>query len=52
MRTIWLVYAAIWISVGVAVSVGIYVTKSADCLWAFLIPLLVNIRISKKGIDT
>nr|DAW88477.1 MAG TPA: hypothetical protein [Caudoviricetes sp.] len=28
-----------WISVAVAVSVGIYITKSAWCLWAFILPI-------------
>jgi hypothetical protein len=27
-----------WVSVGVAVSVGICITKNPNCLWAFFIP--------------
>lgn len=32
----------IWVSVGIAVSVGIIITKNASCLWAFLIPAFVT----------
>ena len=29
-----------WIAIGIAVSVAIIVTKSALCLWAFVIPIM------------
>lgn len=29
-----------WVSVAIAVSVGIYYTKSPWCLWALLIPVM------------
>lgn len=34
--------AAAWISTALAVIVGIEVTHSAWCLWAFLLPLLMS----------
>ena len=34
--------AAAWISTALAVTVGIEVTHSAWCLWAFLLPLLMS----------
>lgn len=33
---------AVWLSVGIAVSVGIVVTHSAACLWAFVIPAFIT----------
>jgi len=35
-------YALIWVSTGIAVSVAIYVTKSASPLWGLFIPTLVS----------
>lgn len=32
--------AAVWISTALAVIVGIEVTHSAWCLWAFILPLM------------
>ena len=46
---IWFAYAMVWISTSVAVSVGIYLTHSAWCLWALLIPALVGIKYNEKG---
>ena len=37
-------YAMIWISVAIAVSVGIVVTGSLEGLWAFLIPAMITWR--------
>ena len=31
-----------WLSVGIAVSVGIVITHSALCLWTFLIPAFIT----------
>lgn len=33
---------AIWLSVGIAVSVAIIITKDGTCLWAFLIPAFIT----------
>lgn len=42
--TILLMYTAIWISVSIAVSIGIYVTKSAMPLWTFILLPWGNIK--------
>lgn len=31
-----------WVSVAIAVSIGIIVTKNSACLWAFLIPAFIT----------
>ena len=31
-----------WIAVSIAVCFAIYITKSANCLWAFMFPLIVD----------
>jgi hypothetical protein len=41
-------YALIWISVSVAISVGILVTGSLMPLWAFVLPALISVS-SKEG---
>lgn len=38
----WLAYASAWISTAAAVIAGIYLTGSAWCLWALLIPLGIS----------
>lgn len=40
MEKIWIGKGMKWIGVAIAVSVGIYITASAWCLWAFLIPAM------------
>ena len=40
----WVAYASAWIATSVAVIGGMYLTKSAWCLWTFFIPgLIMNI---------
>lgn len=51
MKNMWLSYAVIWLSVALAVSVGLYVTKDFKCLWFLLLPTLVHFRIEKKDGD-
>lgn len=47
---IWLAYAAAWIATSSAVIAGIYLTGSAWCLWALLIPAMIRItRKDDKG---
>lgn len=41
-------YAFTWISVAVAVSVAIFVTKDASALWAFLLPAMISYSSSEK----
>ena len=38
-----LAFASMWISTAIAIIAGLYFTKSADCLWAFVIPMLTTI---------
>lgn len=40
----WLAYASAWVATAAAVIAGIYLTGSAWCLWALLIPLGISIR--------
>lgn len=35
-------YALAWISTGLAVSIGIYITKDVAPLWAMLIPACIS----------
>ncbi|MDO5574409.1 MAG: hypothetical protein Q4G60_10595 [bacterium] len=46
-NNVHLAFAVMWISVAIAVSVGIYVTKSAGCLWAFAFPAVFYVGNSK-----
>lgn len=40
-------YACAWIATGIAVVAGVYITKNANCLWAFLIPACIGCSSSK-----
>ncbi len=42
MKNAAIAYALIWISVAFAISVAIYVTKSAIPLWALIFPGLIS----------
>ena len=46
-KWMWISYGLVWLSVSMAVTIGIYVTKSLTPLWAMLIPLMVSVS-SKK----
>jgi hypothetical protein len=39
-------YAFAWIATALAVSVGIYITKSANPLWTLLIPACISFSVS------
>jgi hypothetical protein len=41
---IWVAYATAWAATGAAVTAGVYITGSGYCLWALLIPAMVEIR--------
>lgn len=41
-------YAFVWISSATAISVGVYITKSAEPLWALFIPGLVSFHTEDK----
>lgn len=45
MKTsVWFAYAMIWLSVSIAVSVGIYFTRNIHCLWFLLVPSFISIK--------
>jgi hypothetical protein len=44
----YIVYCVAWIAVGAAVAYGIYMTKDARCLWAFVIPAMIGIKQGKN----
>lgn len=44
MKWVALIYAAEWISVGLAVSTAIHVTGELRALWFFLIPALSGVK--------
>ena len=46
MNKMWIAVAAVWISVALAVSVGIYFTHSMHCLWFMLIPTCISFKSS------
>lgn len=45
---IWFAYAVAWASTSAATVAGIYLTKSAWCLWALVLPACIELR-SDKG---
>lgn len=45
----WFAYAIMWISVSLATCFGIYITKSAWCLWALFIPIWVKLSQSSNS---
>lgn len=46
---IYFAYAMAWISTSVAVVAGMYFTKSAWCLWAFVLPACIELTHKQKG---
>lgn len=42
-KWVWIAYASAWISTAIGVSFGVYFTKSAWCLWAFVLPGCITI---------
>lgn len=45
---IYFAYAMAWISTSVAVVAGMYFTKSAWCLWAFVLPACIELTHKPK----
>ena len=45
----WLGFGIMWASVSAAVSVGLCMTRSPWCLWAFLLPALAKVTYEKNG---
>lgn len=46
-KSMWFAYATMWVAVAVAVIAGMLITKSAWCLWAFILP--ANIEVKSKS---
>ena len=44
MKSIWISYAIAWLSTAIAVSVGIYYTRSIHCLWFMIIPAILRVQ--------
>ena len=47
----WLAYAIIWISVSLTACFGVYITKSAWCLWALLLPACIGFSNTSDNKD-
>lgn len=47
-KTFILSVASMWFATALAVMVGIYVTKSASCLWAMFIPALCDVSVGNN----
>ena len=41
-------YGCAWISVSLAVSVGVYYTHNIHCLWFLLVPLFISIKTREE----
>jgi hypothetical protein len=43
----WFAYGMMWLAIGAAVIVGLWLTHDANCLWALLIGTFIS--VSTKG---
>ena len=43
-KYVWIAYGMMWLSVALAISVGIYFTQNIHCLWFFLIPMMMKVK--------
>lgn len=48
-KNICIAYAAAWIATAVAVCVGLYITHSAWCLWAFVLPMNFEVDVKEEN---
>lgn len=46
MKYAYIAYGMMWLSMAIAVSVGIYYTHSIHCLWFMLIPTLMGVHVN------
>lgn len=44
-KTFILTVASMWFATALAVIAGIFITKSANCLWAMFIPALCDVKM-------
>ena len=49
MQMIGIVLMVIWLSVSIAICVGIYFTHDINCLWFFIIPALIRVKTKDEG---
>lgn len=49
MRSFFIAYALVWLSVALAVVAGLYFTKDIRCLWFLVLPLFIS--VSSKSTD-
>jgi len=47
----WVAYACVWIASSAAIAFAVYITHNPVCLWAFLIPALVNVKTGPRADD-
>ncbi len=40
-------YACAWIATSVAASIGLWITKNANCLWVFFFPACLTFKTSE-----
>lgn len=45
-------YGLMWLSVALAVCVGLYYTHNIHCLWFLFVPTLISFRIEDKNKDS
>jgi hypothetical protein len=41
----YIAYGCAWFATAIGVGVGLYYTHNPHCLWAFLIPGFINLRV-------
>lgn len=51
MKSVWFAYAMMWLSVSIAVSVGLYFIRNIHCLWFLIIPSLVGVTHKEDDKD-
>jgi len=49
LKYLYIAYGMMWLSMAIAVSVGIYYTHSIHCLWFMLIPTLMGVHTDSKS---
>lgn len=50
-KLFWIGYGMMWLSVALAISVGIYFTHSIHCLWFLIVPSLISFHTEGRKDD-
>lgn len=50
-KLFWIGYGLMWLSVSIAVSIGIYYTHSIKCLFFLIIPALMHFHVDEDKED-